>query len=259
MPAVGDMENINDVAAEIVPENPYGMQEVVKVAGRGRDADVDNRFYDKTFEETACVDFDVDSNAEYEPKETDVTEANGVIGEPKIESNERRKLIMQSEQQEYWMPIDKESYLSMSIEEKALCYPLESKDFSAVYKLVESYFKSVGMDTSFTDVYDEAKMLTDYYEKKQSDRFVEQRAQLAEDKFKQMALDANKLVSYPIDMLANVFGVTDVEYGVGIKIFARVLQRIGAKIGWMEQYELFDKVYSEGMREKNQENRRLIR
>lgn len=51
-----------------------------------------------------------------------------------------------------------------------------------------------------------------------------------------------------------MFDLTDVDYYTGIKVFGAVLDRKGVHLGQQEKYELFEKIYEEGMREKNQDN-----
>ena len=52
-------------------------------------------------------------------------------------------------------------------------------------------------------------------------------------------------------MLAEVFGIGDMVYFVGLKLFTRVIDRLGVDMTHQERYEAFDRIYGEGMREKN--------
>ena len=47
--------------------------------------------------------------------------------------------------------------------------------------------------------------------------------------------------------------LTDVDYYTGIKVFGVVLDRKGVHLGQQEKYELYEKIYEEGMREKKVE------
>ena len=38
--------------------------------------------------------------------------------------------------------------------------------------MVQAYFAKIGMDTSFHSVYEESKLLTDYYEKQKVEEFI---------------------------------------------------------------------------------------
>lgn len=40
---------------------------------------------------------------------------------------------------------------------------------------------------------------------------------------------------------------------LGVKLFNQLLDRLGADMIQQKRYELFDKIYQEGMREKKQE------
>ena len=49
------------------------------------------------------------------------------------------------------------------VAEKVRCYPFDDKGTDAVFDMVQAYFEKIGMDTSFHSVYEESKLLTDYY------------------------------------------------------------------------------------------------
>lgn len=63
------------------------------------------------------------------------------------------------------LPDNKTDYIRMSVGEKVRCYPFDDKGTDAAFEMVRAYFEKIGMDTSFHSVYEEAKLLTDYYEK----------------------------------------------------------------------------------------------
>lgn len=87
------------------------------------------------------------------------------------------------------LPFDKVDYLRMSVAEKVHCYPFDNQGTDLVFKMVWDYFEKIGMDTSFNSVYEESKLLTDYYEKQKA------------------------------DILSEVFGFGNIEYFAGIKLF----------------------------------------
>ena len=59
--------------------------------------------------------------------------------------------------------------------------------------------------------------------------------------------------------LSKVFGFEDMEYFVGIKLFNNVIDRLGVDIDRQRRYEVFDRIYEEGMREKKFEQSRNSR
>ncbi len=69
-------------------------------------------------------------------------------------------------------------------------------------------------------------------------------------------INLEQISKYPIDILSDVFDLSDVDYYTGIKLFSDVLNRKGVSLEHQERYELFEKIYEEGMREKRQENTR---
>ena len=59
--------------------------------------------------------------------------------------------------------------------------------------------------------------------------------------------------------LSKVFGFEDMEYFAGIKLFNNVIERLGVDIDRQRRYEVFDRIYEEGMREKKFEQSRNSR
>lgn len=71
------------------------------------------------------------------------------------------------------LPSDKADYMKMSVAEKDRCYPFDDKGIDAAFEMVRTYFEKIGMDTSFDSVYEETKLLTDYYEKQKSEAAIQ--------------------------------------------------------------------------------------
>ena len=115
------------------------------------------------------------------------------------------------------------------------------------------------MDTSFNSVYDEAKFLTDYYEKQTAEEFIGERAEQVIGAMKWMGVDAGRFAEYPADVLSEVFDFGDMEYFAGLKLFNKVIDRLGVEIERQRRYEVFDRIYEEGMREKKVERSRKSR
>ena len=70
------------------------------------------------------------------------------------------------------LPSDKTEYMRMSVAQKVRCYPFDDKRADAALDMVQAYCKKIGMDTSFHSVYEESKLLTDYYEKQKAEEFI---------------------------------------------------------------------------------------
>lgn len=60
------------------------------------------------------------------------------------------------------LPSNKADYMRMSVAEKVHCYGFDTKGTDKAFGMVKAYFQSVGMDAGFDDIYEEAKLLTDY-------------------------------------------------------------------------------------------------
>ena len=51
------------------------------------------------------------------------------------------------------------------------------KSAYAAFEMVRTYFEKIGMDTSFDSVYEETKLLTDYYEKLKAEEFIQKQTE----------------------------------------------------------------------------------
>lgn len=154
------------------------------------------------------------------------------------------------------LPSNKEDYMRMSVAEKVHCYGFDTKGTDKAFDMVKSYFQSVGMDAGFDDVYEEAKLLADYCAKEVAEHQISEKVEWIIKEIDLCHIDMNKLSKYPADFLAMVFDFSDVDYYTGIKLFNTVLNRKDVCLEHRERYELFEKIYEEGMREKKWENSR---
>ena len=76
---------------------------------------------------------------------------------------------------------------------------------------------------------------------------------------KLLGLDAGNLAECSADVLFEVFGFDDMDYFAGIKLFNKVIDRLGGDMDQQKRYEVFDRIYEEGMKEKNVERNRNSR
>lgn len=71
---------------------------------------------------------------------------------------------VQQHKEEAKLPPNKADYMKMSAAEKVCCYRFDTKGTDSAFEMVKVYFETVGLSTDFSSVYEEAKLLTDYYE-----------------------------------------------------------------------------------------------
>lgn len=109
------------------------------------------------------------------------------------------------------------------------------------------------MDTSFDSVYEETKLLTDYYEKQKSEAAIQVQTERIVERLELLGIDSNRLTEYSVDILSEVFDFGDMEYFAGIKLFNKVIDRLGVDMDQQKRYEVFDHIYEAGMREKKVE------
>lgn len=115
------------------------------------------------------------------------------------------------------------------------------------------------MDTSFHSVYAESKLLTDYYEKQKAEEFIVERAERVIETMKLLGIHSGRIEKYSADVLSEVFGFGDMEYFAGMKLFNKIIDRLGVDMDQQRRYEVFEQIYEEGMREKKLERGRNSR
>ena len=157
------------------------------------------------------------------------------------------------------LPANKADYMRMSVAEKVFCYPFDAKGIESAFEMVRAYFEKIDMDTGFHSVYEEAKLLSDYYEKQKAEEFIGERAERVIETMKLLGIDAGRMAEYSIDVLSEVFSFGDMEYFAGIKLFNRVIDRLEINMEQQKRYEVFDRIYTESMQEKKDKRDRCRR
>ena len=154
------------------------------------------------------------------------------------------------------LPANKADYMRMSVVEKVFCYPFDTKGIESAFEMVRAYFEKIDMDTGFHSVYEEAKLLSDYYEKQKAEEFIGERAERVIETMKFLGIDAGRMADYSTDVLSEVFSFGDMEYFAGIKLFNRVIDRLKINMERQKRYEVFDRIYTKSMQEKKNEGDR---
>ena len=248
---VGDMENLAGVEKDEVPGNPYRVPEVVEVENIALDD---------------AVEADVIVTSEYEvvtetanklvPEKSDVELFDTAMDE--LIPSALAKVDVQ-EYEAVKLPSNKADYMRMSVAEKVRSYPFDTKGTDSAFEMVKDYFNSVGLNTDFDSVYEEAKLLTGYYEKQKAEEFLQEQTEQIIEKMDEMGIDVENFAEYPVSVLSETFDFGNMEYFAGIKMFNQVLDKLGVDMTYQERYEVFDKIYEEGMREKKDKKNRNCR
>lgn len=157
------------------------------------------------------------------------------------------------------LPANKADYMRMSVAEKVCGYPFDAKGTESAFEMVRSYFEKIDMNTDFHSVYEEAKILADYYEKQKAEEFIKERVKQVIGAMELLEIDADRFAEYSTDVLSEVFSFGDMEYFVGIKLFNRVIDRLKINMERQKRYEVFDRIYTESMQEKKDERDRYSR
>ena len=267
---VDDMVDLAEVEQDEVPENPYRVQEDVQVENTALDDAVEaDVITEPEFE--AVVDDELETEVETfvetavtgleTVEKTAITNAESVVEtdidvmaesvEPGLQNDDIRECG-----ETVKLPSDKADYMRMSVAEKVRCYPFDDKGTDAAFEMVRTYFGKIGMDTSFDSVYEETKLLTDYYEKQKSEAAIQVQTERIVERLELLGIDSSRLTEYSVDILSEVFDFGDMEYFAGIKLFNKVIDRLGVDMDQQKRYEVFDRIYEEGMREKKVERNR---
>ena len=270
---VDEMEDMANVENDKVPENPYRVQKVVEVENTALDDVVEaDVVTEPEFEAVVDDEFETEAEAFAEADvtgletvgKTAVTNAESVVETDIDVMDESVESGLQNDDiREYGetvrLPSDKADYMRMSVAEKVRCYPFDDKGTDAAFEMVRTYFEKIGMDTSFDSVYEETKLLTDYYEKLKAEEFIQKQTEQIIEKMDMMGIDTEKFSEYPVDVLSKVFDFGDMEYFAGIKMFNQILDKLVVNMAHQDRYELFDRIYQERKREKKRVNSRTLR
>ena len=235
---VGELENITEMYKVKVPEKPYRVQEDV--------ADIGG-VYDVGTVENDAVEGVVFG---YELMGDRADELLSTVGD--VEPDLKQDDFPEYEEM-VRLPSNKDEYMGMSVAEKVRCYPFDTEGTGSAFEMVKVYFETVGLDTSFHSVYDEAKRLTDYYEKQKAEEYIQERTEQVIGAMEWQGIDSGRFTEYSVNVLSKVFCFGDMEYFSGIKLFNRVIEILGADMDQQRRYELFDRIYEEEMLEKKQE------
>jgi hypothetical protein len=255
---VGEIEDIKEMYKVEVPENPYRVQEDVTVSEVVADDLVEADVVDVVARDVA----DIGGVYDVGIVENDAVE--GVVSSYKLMGDRADELLstvegvepdMQNDKvhengKPVRLPANKADYMRMSVAEKVRCYPFDDKGTDAAFEMVKAYFEKIGMDTCFNSVYEEAKLMTDYYEKQKAEEYMQERTEQIIGTMELLGIDASRITEYSTDVLSEVFGFWDMEYFAGIKLFNKVIDRLGVDMDQQRRYEVFDRIYEEGMREK---------
>jgi hypothetical protein len=264
---VDDMVDLAEVARDEVTENPYRVPEDVKVVELIAEPCVESIIEPSTEPIGGAVAGDDIVSEIGVVADGVVTHASAVADtmvvedtmSDELDSNvaENTSVGIETESDEIKesgeiikLPDNKADYTRMSEAEKVRCYPLDDKCTDEAFEMVRSYFEKIGMDTDFDSVYEESKLLTDYYEKQKAEEFIGERTEQVIQTMELLGIDAGRITEYSADVLSDVFGFGDMEYFDGIKLINKVIDRPGVEMERQRCYEVFDQIYEARMREK---------
>ena len=255
---VDELDDITEMYKVEVPENPYRVQEVEMIAVPVAEMDMEENCKGEDVAEAVsenvmaeCLDAsgtELLEGAVNEPADIVETREDAPFGELDTATSDTDKKDE--------LPFDKDDYMRLSVAEKVRCYGCDMNDIENAFDVVKSYFESVGMNAGFDEIYEEAKLLADYSARGEAEHLISRKVEQILQRMDMWGVNPDQLIRYPVYALSEVFDLTDVDYYTGIKVFGVVLDRKGVHLGLQEKYELYEKIYEEGMREKKQDNKK---
>lgn len=253
---VDELDDITEMYKVEVPENPYRVQKAETTADSVVETDMEETCKGEDVAEAVsenvmaeCLDasgIELLEGPVNEPADIVETREDAPFGELDTATSDTDKKDE--------LPSDKNDYMRLSVAEKVRCYGCDMNDIENVFNVVKSYFESVGMNAGFDEIYEEAKLLADYYAREEAENLISRKVEQILQRMDVWDVNPEQLIRYPVYVLSEVFDLTDMDYYTGIKVFGAVLDRKGVHLGQQEKYELFEKIYEEGMREKKQDN-----
>lgn len=256
---VEELDDITEMYKVEVPENPYRVQEVEMIAVPVAKMDMEETCKGEDVAEAVsenvmaeCLDA-----SETELIEGEINESEDIVETREEDSFGELDTATADTDKKDELPSDKDDYMRLSVAEKVRCYGCDMNNTENAFDVVKSYFESVGMNAGFDEIYEEAKLLADYYEKQKVEEFIGERTEQVIKTMKLLGIDAGRFVEYSADVLSEVFGFGDMEYFVGIKLFNKVIDRLGVEMERQKRYEVFDWIYETGMREKKEAYSRI--
>ena len=112
---------------------------------------------------------------------------------------------------------------------------VDTKGTEKAFDMVKAYFQSVGMDAGFDDIYEEAKLLTDYCEKSSAEQLINEKAEQILQRIDVWDINMEQISKHPVDILSEVFDFGDVDYYTGINLFSAVLNRKSVSLEHQER------------------------
>ncbi len=248
---VGDMEDVLEMDKLEVPRNPQRMNDETVTEEMISEMVVDE-FFDVDVLRTDIDETVVSDCSLIDVEAEELTDAIKNI-EPDLQKSDVSKY------ENMKLPSNKADYMRMSVAEKVRCYPFDIKGTDLAFEMVKTYFETVGLETDFHTVYEETKLLTYYYEERKAEELLQKQVEQIIGTIELVGIDSDRLTEYSANVLSEVFGFGDMEYFNGIKLFNKVIDRLGVDIDQQNRYEMFARIYEGGIKKRDYEYNRYIR
>lgn len=146
-------------------------------------------------------------------------------------------------------------YQRLSLQEKAERFPFESLSDDKAFNYFMDYLTKIGSSMGFSEAYDEFDEFSQYWDKMQEEKLVEREVEKSMHLCDTMGMTPELFEQASADIRAIVFHLEELDYKVGVKVYRRILEKLGIQKDLMEVYDEFDEVYKESMTDKKKDGK----
>ena len=146
-------------------------------------------------------------------------------------------------------------YQRLSLQEKAERFPFERLPDDKTFNYFMDYLTEIGSDMGFSEAYDEFAEISECWDKKQEEKFVEREVEKSMDLCDIMGMTPELFQQASADIRVMAFHLEELDYKVGVKVYRGVLEKLGIEKDLMDIYDEFDEVYTESMTDKKKDEK----
>ena len=137
------------------------------------------------------------------------------------------------------LPINYAEFTHLSVKEKVKCFGIERG--MEAFGMVQNYFKGIGYNASFSETYDESRLLEEVVREVEID---EKPAVIAES----IVVSGTDYASRAVENKASLMLFEDGDNNYNLSMYLAVIKKLGIEMSIEERYEDYQGIYDEKMR-----------
>lgn len=127
------------------------------------------------------------------------------------------------------LPNNKHEYQKLTFDEKAKLSPFNKMDSDKMFTFFSEYLISIGLNLSFSELYEEYDSVMKCYENQQEVRIIESEVDEAIRLMSEIGMEVDKYDSYDVSMKAMIFHFEDMEYFAGVKCIVECWRKLALR------------------------------